>query len=253
MDTWQLLVLGFLGLVGGALSGLVGIGGAAVFVPSLVYVAGWGIKEAVGASLFVTVFTAFSGTLRGIRSEDRVDWRVFALLSSVIAPSTLLGVAIGRQSPEAVVQLVFATVLLVLAYPTARGRSQSSGSDRKIHPAFVLLAGVGVGVLAGLVGIGGAALTIPLMVLGFGLRFKVAAATSLAINLLTGVAGGAGYAASGLVQLGSLPTLIVGAVLGAWLGVGARDRVPELFIRRGFALFMVFTAARILLDATNGP
>ncbi len=253
MDAWQLLVLGLLGLLGGALSGLVGIGGAAVFVPSLVYVAGWGIKEAVGASLFVTVFTALSGTLRGVRSEDPVDWKVFALLSSVIAPSTLLGVVVSRLSPEVVVQVVFAALLLVLAYPTARGQSQSRGSARSIHPAFVLLAGVGVGVLAGLVGIGGAVLTIPLMVLGFGLRFKVAAATSLAINFLTGVAGAAGYAASGLVQLGSLPTLIFGAVLGAWLGVGARDRAPERLIRRGYALLLVFTAARILLDAANGP
>lgn len=245
-------MLCLLGLFGGALSGLVGIGGAVVFVPSLVYVVGWDIKEAVGASLLVTAFTALSGTLRGIRSEDPVDWRVFAVLSSVIAPSTLLGVAVGRQSPEIVVQIVFAALLVVLAYPTARGRRQGRGGERRLPLAFVLLACVGVGVLAGLVGIGGAALTIPLMVFGFGLRFKVAAATSLAANFLTGVAGAAGYVAAGLVQLGSLPALIAGAVLGAWVGVGARDRVPEPFIRRGFAVFMVLTAARILVDAATG-
>lgn len=251
MEAWQLLVLGLLGILGGALSGLVGIGGAAVFVPSLVYVAGWGVKEAVGASLCITIFTALSGTLRGLRSEDRVDWKVFALLSLIIAPSTLFGVAIGRQSPEVVVQLVFATILLILAYPMARGRPQSPESGRKLHPAFVLLAGVGVGTLAGLVGIGGAALTVPLMVLGFDLRFKVAAATSLAANFLTGVVGTVGYAVAGLVHLENLPTLILGAVVGAWLGVGARSRIPELFIRRGFALFMALTAARMLLDAAS--
>lgn len=252
MDVWQLLILGLLGLLGGALSGTVGIGGAVIFVPALVYVVGWDIKEAVAASLVVTIFTALSGTVRGLRSENSVDWRAFALLSSVVAPSTLAGVAVSRFSPDVVVQVVFAAFLLVLAYPTARGRPETAG-DRRIHPAFVMVAGLGIGILAGLVGIGGAALTIPLMVLGFGLRFKVAAATSLAINSLTGVAGAAGYAASGLVQLGSLPTLIFGAMLGAWLGVGARDRVPESFIRRGFAFLMVFTAARILLDATDGP
>lgn len=81
MDLWQLIILGLLGLFGGSLAGLVGIGGAAIFVPALVYVAGWPIKEAVGASLVITVFTALSGTVRGIRSEDAVDWRVFGLLS----------------------------------------------------------------------------------------------------------------------------------------------------------------------------
>ena len=252
MDAWQFLILGLLGLFGGALSGLVGIGGAAIFVPSLIYVAGWDIKEAVGASLVITVFTALSGTLRGIRSEDPVSWKTFALLSCVVAPSTLVGVAISRFSPEPLVQLVFATFLLFIAYPTARGRSQSSGGARKIHPALVLLGGVGIGILAGLTGIGGAALMIPLMVLGFGLRFKPAIATSLAVNFLTGIAGAAGYLGTGLVQLGSLPTLILGAVFGAWLGVGLRDRIPEMFLRRGFALFMVAVAVRILIDAANG-
>ena len=252
MEAWQFLILGLLGLFGGALSGLVGIGGAAVFVPSLVYVAGWDIKEAVGASLVITVFTALSGTLRGIRSEDPVSWKTFALLSSVVAPSTLVGVAISSFSPEALVQFVFATFLLFIAYPTARGRAQSSGGARKMHPALVLLGGIGIGILAGLTGIGGAALMIPLMVFGFGLRFKPAIATSLAVNFLTGIAGAAGYLGTGLIQLGSLPTLILGAVLGAWLGVGLRDRIPEMFLRRGFALFMVAVALRILIDAANG-
>jgi uncharacterized membrane protein YfcA len=44
----------------------------------------------------------------------------------------------------------------------------------------------------------------------------------------------------------------LGAVFGAWLGVGLRDSIPEMFLRRGFALFMVAIAIRILIDATNG-
>ena len=121
-----------------------------------------------------------------------------------------------------------------------------------MHPALVLLGGIGIGILAGLTGIGGAALMIPLMVFGFGLRFKPAIATSLAINFLTGIAGAAGYIVTGVVQLGNLPPLIVGAVFGAWLGVGFRDRIPEIFLRRGFALLMVFVAVRIFIDTTNG-
>jgi uncharacterized protein len=250
MDLLQLLFLGVLGLLGGMLSGLVGIGGATVFVPALVYVAGWNIKMAVGASLVVTVFTALSGTVRGLRSEDPVSWRVFAILSSAVAPSTLVGVAVSRYSPEIVVELLFAIFLLALAYPTARGGSQpSSRGERKVHPAFVVLAGVCMGIMAGIVGIGGAALMTPLMVLGFGLRFKTAVATSLAINFLTGVAGATGYIVAGVIRVGSLPTLIAGAMLGAWLGVVLRDRAPEVLIRRGFAVFMLVTAVRILIDA----
>jgi hypothetical protein len=51
-------------------------------------------------TLTVTVFTALSGTMRGVCSEDVLDWRVFALLSSAIAPSTLARVAVREPSPR---------------------------------------------------------------------------------------------------------------------------------------------------------
>ncbi len=253
MDLWQVLVFGLIGFAGGMLSGLVGVGGGVVFVPGLVYAAGWDIKEATAASLITFAFGALSGTLRSLRGEDPVNWRTAALLSSVVAPSTLVGVAINRFSPEAVVQLAFAAFLLVLAYPMGRARPQIAEGNRKVHPALVLLAGAGVGIMAGLVGIGGTVLTTPLMVLGFGLRVKTAMATSLAIAIFVGVVGSAGYIATGFDRLSSLPPLVVGAVFGAWLGASFRDRIPETILQRGFAVFMVLVALRVVVDAANGP
>lgn len=251
MDVWMIFVLALVGLAGGLLSGLLGVGGAIVFVPGLVYGAGWDIREAVAASLVLAAFTALSGTLRGIRGENPLDWKVFALFSSVIAPGALVRVEISRNSPEVVIQLVFAALLILLSYPTARGGFGSTGAGRRVHPALVLVAGGGVGVLAGLVGIGGAALIVPLMSLGFGLGFKKAVSTSLGVNFFTGVAGGSGYLAADLIRLGSLPPLIIGSMAGAWAGVMLRERVPEAYLRRSFAVLMLLTAVRILADATG--
>jgi uncharacterized protein len=251
MDLWQLLVFGLIGFAGGTLSGLIGIGGGAIFVPGLVYVAGWNIKEAVAASLATFVFGALSGTLRSSRGENPVDWKAAALLSSVVAPSTLIGVTINRISPEALVQLAFAAFLAVLAYPMARARPGIAEDSRKIPRALVLLAGVGAGVMAGLVGIGGTVLMTPLMVLGLGMRIKTAMATSLAIAIFAGVVGSAGYIATGFDRLSSLPPLISGAVLGAWLGASFRDRAPESTLQHSFALFMVVLATLIVADTTH--
>ncbi len=79
MDVAQLLILAALGVLGGMLSGLVDGGGGIIFVPALVYAAGWDIKEAVAASLVVVVFASLSGTLRNLKSEDPINWRVAAL------------------------------------------------------------------------------------------------------------------------------------------------------------------------------
>lgn len=242
MDLSQLLLLALLGLCGGALSGLVGVGGGIVFVPALLYVAGWNITEAVAASLAIIVFSSLSGTIRNARSENPVSWRTAALLSLAVAPSTLIGVAISRVSPDVVVELAFAALLLCLAYPTAKGRSDGVRASKNIPVALVFAAGVSIGALSGLVGVGGGVLMVPLMVLGMGLTTKTAISTSLAVVLSAGVVGALGYIAVGVVDLGALPPLILGAMAGAWLGVRLRDPLPDRALRVGFAGFMVVTA-----------
>lgn len=250
MDLLQLLILAVLGLFGGVLSGIAGVGGGIVFVPTLIYAAGWNIKEAVAASLVIVIFSSLSGTLRSVRGEDPVDWRATALLASAVAPASLIGVYVSTISPTALVKLVFGLSLLILAYPTARGRSNPS-SDKELSIPLVILAGMGIGVLSGLVGIGGGVALVPLLILGFGLSTKRAVSTSLAVILATAVVASIGYLATGFSDYLSLPPLVVGSMVGAWLGVQLREWLPERAIRIGFACFMVVVAFRTLGEAAG--
>src|SRR3954469_14812369 len=247
----QLLILALLGSLGGVLSGMAGVGGGIVFVPALVYVAGWDIKEAVAASLVIIIFSSLSGTIRNQRSEDPVDWRTAAILSSTIAPATLIGVYVSSISSETVVEVAFASILLALAYPTARSRQELDPEARKIPIPLVLIAGVFIGSLSGLVGVGGGVAMVPLMMLGMGLGTKKAISTSLAVVMFAGIVGSIGYIATGFSDLVSLPPLILGSMVGAWIGVRFRELLPENVVRVGFAVFMVVTALRILGDATS--
>jgi uncharacterized membrane protein YfcA len=247
VDYLEFLFLGVIGVLGGMLSGLVGVGGGAVFVPGLLFAGGWKIQEAVAASLVIIVFSSLSGTIRNARSNDPVNWRVAGLLSLSVAPSSLIGVLISRVSPEVVVEVAFATLLLALAYPTARGGG-GYDSDKHIALPLVFLVGIFVGTVAGLVGVGGGVVMVPLMVLGMGLTTKQAVSTSLAVIMFTGIVGAAGYIATGFrdpQQLLSLPPLIIGSVVGAPIGVRIRDWLPEHVVRTGFGVFMVIVALRL--------
>lgn len=62
--------------------------------------------------------------------------------------------------------------------------------------------------------------------------------------------GATGYVATRFEDLPSLPPLIVGSVIGAWLGVRLRDLTPDIVIRRGFPVIMIFIAVRMLVDAS---
>ncbi len=247
----QLLVLAILGVAGGTLSGIAGVGGGIVFVPALVYVAGWEIKEAVAASLVIIIFASLTGTWRNSKSEDPVHWKTALILSSTVAPATLIGVYISSVSPSVVVEIAFAALLLALAYPTARGRPNFEESSKKIPVPLVLLAGLFIGALAGLVGVGGGVVLVPLMVLGLGLTTKRAVSTSLAVVMFAGVVGAIGYVAAGFSDLLALAPLVAGSMVGAVLGVPLRDRLPEKAIRIGFAAFMVITALRTLAGAAG--
>ena len=252
MDYLEFLFLGAIGVVGGMLSGLVGVGGGIAFVPGLLYVGGWNIQDAVAASLVIIIFSSLSGTIRNARSADPVNWRVAGLLSLAIAPSALIGVLISRVSPEIVVKVAFATLLIALAYPTARGGGEYDSNRKDIPVPLVFLAGIFIGTLSGLVGVGGGVAMVPLMVLGMGLTTKRAVSTSLAVVMFTGIVGAAGYVATGfrdVQDLLSLPPLIIGSVIGAPLGVRLRDWLPEGVVRIGFGVFMVIVALRLYAEA----
>jgi len=252
VDNLEFLFLGVIGVIGGMLSGLVGVGGGIVFVPGLLYAGGWRIQDAVAASLVIIIFSSLSGTIRNARSADPVNWRVAGLLSLAGAPSSLIGVFISRISPEIVVKIAFAALLLALAYPTARGGGDFDEDRKDIPLPLVFLVGIFIGTVSGLVGVGGGVVMVPLMVLGMGLTTKQAVSTSLAVVMFTGIVGAAGYVATGfrnVQDLLSLPPLIIGSVIGAPLGVRVRDWLPESAVRIGFGVFMVIVALRLFSEA----
>jgi uncharacterized membrane protein YfcA len=253
VDHLEFFFLGIIGVIGGMLSGLVGVGGGIAFVPGLLYVGGWRIQEAVAASLVRIIFGSLSGTIRNTKSNDPVNWRVAGLLSLTVAPSSLIGVLISCVSPEIVVKVAFAT-LLALAYPTARGGGDYENGRKSIPLPLVFLAGIFVGTVSGLVGVGGGVVMVPLMELGIGLTTRQAVSTSLAVVMFAGIVGAAGYVATGFrapQQLLSLPSMKVGSVIGAPLGVRTRDWLRESVVRIGFGVFMVIVALRLFGEAVG--
>ena len=128
-----------------------------------------------------------------------------------------------------------------------------SAEDYGVGNLFlVFLAGIFIGTISGLVGVGGGVVMVPLMVLGMGLTTKKAVSTSLAVVMFTGIVGAAGYVATGfrnVQDLLSLPPLIIGSIIGAPLGVRIRDWLPENVVRIGFGVFMVIVALRLFGEA----
>jgi uncharacterized protein len=137
VDWIGLLVLGF---AGGMTGGLLGVGGAVLFVPALVVFADQSQLGAEASSLLAMVLVSLVGTWRqaGYGNVRMGDAIVIGLLSPLgVLGGVVLANAVSERTLElsfAAVQLYFAARLArIVAFPrTARSASvQSSGDPRR--------------------------------------------------------------------------------------------------------------------------
>jgi len=112
-----------------------------------------------------------------------------------------------------------------------------------------LAGGLVIGVISGMVGIGGGALIVPLLVYGMGMTQLRAQGTSLAVLLPPiGALALWKYWQAGNVDLKLALMLALGFAVGAWFGGGFAQHVPEVLLRRMFGVLMMGIALRMIVE-----
>ena len=106
-------------LAGGALGGLLGVGGGIVFVPALVILLDAGQLEAEATSLLIIVPMAIAGTWRQ-RRHGNVDFRSGLTIGALALPGVLAGVALANAVGERALELGFAVLCVVVAAQLTR-------------------------------------------------------------------------------------------------------------------------------------
>lgn len=112
-----------------------------------------------------------------------------------------------------------------------------------------ILIGFAAGVVAGLLGVGGGSLFVPALTLGVGLSQLDAEATSLLAIVPVAFVGAWRQRAQGNVDLraaAQLGVLAIGGVIG---GVVLANALPERALKIGFALLILFVAAKLVRRA----
>ena len=119
--TYALAVI--LGIVAGVLSGLFGVGGGILFVPTLTWL-GLTQLHAEATSLLAIIPTVAVGVWRQQRYGN-VRWRGAATVGAAAAAAAVGGAQLAQIVPESLLRKLFAVVLLVTATQIAwRARSQ---------------------------------------------------------------------------------------------------------------------------------
>lgn len=110
--------------------------------------------------------------------------------------------------------------------------------------AYILI-GMLAGLFSGLFGVGGGIIAIPLLVLTLGYPQHLAQGTATFMIVPTVMAVGWRYLREGNAEPLTALLLAVGAVPVGYLAASAAQRVPQIVLRRGFAILLVAIAAQL--------
>lgn len=115
-----------------------------------------------------------------------------------------------------------------------------------------ILIGLLTGFVSGLFGVGGGIVLVPILVIFFAVEQKKAQATSLVVVALAAVTGAATYWIGDSVAWPAVPFLILGGLVGTWLGSEAVRRIKDRSLKLFFGLFLLLVAIRIVWQTLSG-
>jgi len=192
-----------------------------------------------------------------------VDWPLAFALAAIVAPASFLGGYLSVGIDAIYLKLAFAIMLVISAVLMLRGkvvsvtpgrvgvwhRKSTSGLEYDVNFLFISVPIGMISFVAGMVGISGGALIIPICAILGGVPLSLAIGTNTLLILTS-----SGTSLLGHVLHGGTPwalTLILGgaAVVGAFIGANLHVELKDSTIKLGFVL-LLFAAAIWMIAKT---
>jgi uncharacterized protein len=276
LNVLELTALVWLGsLLAGFLGSLTGLGGGVVIVPLLSIAFGVDLRYAIGASL-VSVIATSSGAAAAYVREGYSNIRIGMFLEIATTLGALLGAYVAAFILPDAIAIVFGIVLLVSAYLASRPRFNPAADNRPDpiasrlrldgsyptpqgpHPyhvhgiplGFIMM--FGAGILSGLLGIGSGAFKVLAMDQVMRIPFKVSTTTSNFMIGVTAAASAGIYLNRGYVVPGLAMPVILGVLLGSFLGTRVLVAAKTRALRIVFSVVIFALGAQMIYQGCTG-
>jgi uncharacterized protein len=272
MDNYIWLILATGGLVSGVISGLLGIGGGIVTIPLMIAL-GYSPVQAIATSSLFIVMTSISGSIQNWLM-GYLSFRKIMFLGIPAFITTGIGVYFASRIPPHVILAAFGVILVMNIYLIELRKQLVSNTEQitsvtptlnpvvaiggessiSIEPGFnslisTISTGSIAGIMAGLFGLGGGTVMVPLQILLLGEPIKAAIQTSLGVIVITALAASLGHSFEGNILF--LPGLILGfgGVLGAQLSTRLLPKLPEQIVRLTLRIFLGIIAIYVFWES----
>ncbi len=273
--TFSILLL-IVSCLAGLLGALTGLGGGVVLIPVLVFLLHVNIHYAMGASL-ISVIATSSGTSIAYLREGYTNIRIGMFLEVGAVIGALLGAIVVTLIPSRLIAIIFGFVLFISVYLTLKRREDSESDPQTSHswaiylglngsqstigehkfysvqnPPLALAIMTLAGGLSGLLGIGSGALKVLAMDQAMRLPYKVATTTSNFIIGITAAVSAGIYFSNGYIDPGLTFPVMVGVLIGAWIGARMLAFIHHTRLRLVFSIVVFFLALEMIYKGLIG-
>lgn len=258
----DLFILVLLGFFAGLLGGMMGIGGSVIMIPVLTLAMKKEYHLAQAAAMVVNVFVAAPAMLRHHRA-GAVRWDLLKRMLPFALVAIIIGVILSNYLSDDWLKFGFGLFLIyVIIHNIQRlttRRTEPVAGEERLGWGMAGSLGAVMGFVAGLLGIGGGGIAVPLLQRLGNFPLRQCIATSSGVMCITAVVGSLvkNLTLTGHLDLHNAPLRIEDslllavclaptAIIGGHLGAGLTHSVPLGFVRIVFILLLGITAVKLL-------
>ncbi|MGA7829297.1 MAG: sulfite exporter TauE/SafE family protein [Geobacteraceae bacterium] len=227
---------------------MLGLGGAMLYIPVFHWFSYDFKTVAIPTGLLLNGLTALSAAIYYLKSK-MVD--VKGSIPLVI--TSFIGAPLGAYFTR-IVSTDILILLFAIAMIFAGGKMLfSAGQPEKDHLValktrmlVMAIAGFFIGFIAGLLGVGGGFLFVPIMI-AMGYETKKAAATSAFVVVFSSFSGFAGHIAEGHFNWPLMITTSIVVIIGSQIGAKVmKEKMKAKWIKQMFAVLLLGVAIKLL-------
>jgi len=251
---WHALLLGVAAGSGGA---LIGVGGGIIMVPILTI---WGMKQkkAQGTSLAVILAIApVAVAVYYFLNKQNIDFHFAIPLAIGGVIGSQVGSRLALKFRNRILAKFFGFFLILIAIRMIFFKTPDAAEIEGVTNFIGYLETCGFGVLAGLAagffGVGGGVVFVPTGVLLGGLTQVVAQGASFTAMIPTALVSAFNYHRQKEIEWDLVKWMVPGAWFGAIFGSYGANVVPGPQLKVIFAIFLIFTALRRILNNSGIP
>ncbi|MFJ5792275.1 sulfite exporter TauE/SafE family protein [Lysinibacillus sp. NPDC097162] len=253
--SWVITIF-IIGFVGSFVSGMLGIGGAIIkypmllYIPSLLGFTAFTAHEVSGISAVEVLFASIAGVW-AYRKGGYLNKSLIISMGGAILVGSFIGSFGSRYLSEAGVNIVYGILALIAAimmFIPKKQIDEKPMNEVTFNKSVAAILAFIVGIGSGIVGAAGGFLLVPIMLVVLRIPTRMTIATSLAITLISSVGGTTGKLITGQVDYYPAAIMIVASLIAAPLGAKAGKSLDTKVLQGILAVLILATAVKIWMD-----